>query len=137
MSTSLTRDSQPLFDVYTDYSDKANPSGTSFHGVTVRVKPSLLIEALGDTRISDDYKISKEWIFIHKPTGAIFTLYDWKETSLYDNGYPSPSQVWSGSSIELHIGHMKEHIDIAKQLAGMLESLALVVRAQLEPVTGK
>jgi len=37
---------------------------------------------------ADDYKVSGQWIFTDDK-GNVFTLYDWKETNLYDDDLPS------------------------------------------------
>ncbi len=36
----------------------------------------------------DWYKISTEWIVKYLPKNIDFTIYDYKETDLYDNEYP-------------------------------------------------
>ncbi len=100
----------------------ANCSGTSFHMVEVTVNPKLLIEGLGASGTSyDDYKSSKEWTFTRGQD--VFTLYDWKETSNYDEGLPSPARFWAQNKVTLHIGHMRETIADAKLLKTLLESL--------------
>lgn len=121
---SLTVGSSPVFDIHAD--SKIDVSGTSFHGVTVTVDPVKLIEFIGDSSVSDDYKISKRWSFVSKKTGAVFTLYDWKETSLYDMSGPSPTFLWYGGrkQINLHIGHKAAHTAEAKELADILQQIA-------------
>ena len=79
-----------------------NAMGTSFHNVTITVNPLKLLKFLGKDYVSDDYKISREWIC--EFNGNVFTVYDWKETSLYDERLPSPDAFWSGSEVELHVG---------------------------------
>ena len=37
---------------------------------------------------SDGYKVSGEWVFTDAE-GNVFTLYDWKSTSLYDSDLPT------------------------------------------------
>ena len=77
-------------------------SGTSFHGVYIKVKPSDLFLFFGEGIESDGYKVSKEYVFEYK--GMVFTLYDWKSTGLYDERYRSPEEFWAQESVELHIG---------------------------------
>lgn len=53
---------------------------------------------------SDGYKVSMEWLF-EDEDGNVVALYDWKSTSLYDEGLPSPELVRSQSTpLEFHIG---------------------------------
>lgn len=99
----------------------ANASGTSFHGVTITVNPLKLLEALGDSPVSDDYKVSKEWGFTKED--KVFRLYDWKETSLYDGSLPSVESFWTSDRVTLHIGHKRENIDDAKALAAELQNI--------------
>ena len=42
---------------------------------------------------SDGYKVSGEYLF--KIEDRYITLYDWKETSLYDHVLPSPKDYWA------------------------------------------
>jgi hypothetical protein len=44
--------------------------------------------AFGIPLPGDEFKVSGEWIF-KNDDGVVFTLYDWKSTSLYDDGLPS------------------------------------------------
>jgi hypothetical protein len=37
---------------------------------------------------NSDGKVSTQWVLVEKFTGATVTVYDYKETSLYDNAYP-------------------------------------------------
>jgi hypothetical protein len=121
MSVSLTLNSLPVFHVVTD---KFVGNGTSYWGINVNINPRQLIDLLGESKISDDYKISKQWAFVHAETGAIFTLYDWKQTSLYSSSCPRPSEIWNTDNLSLHIGHKRDHKDIAYTLADMLLELA-------------
>lgn len=47
-----------------------------------------LVTLFGMPEESDGYKVSGEWRFV-ADDGRIFTIYDWKETSLYDSDLPS------------------------------------------------
>ena len=49
---------------------------------------SRLVELFGEPIESDGYKVSGEWVF-ESETGGVVTLYDWKQTVLYDPDYPS------------------------------------------------
>lgn len=102
--------------------NSAQVSGTSFWNVEITVNPIKLIALLGDSNESDGYKVSKEWVFrLKAKPHLVFTLYDYKETSLYDKGNPSPERYWSGiQDVHLHIGHMKNDIKLAKELAFLI-----------------
>lgn len=78
------------------------PAGTSFHRRTVTVNPRVLLERYPDYDTSDQYKSTREWVFRFK--GALFTVYDWKETSAYDPDYPSEQSFWARPTVTLHIG---------------------------------
>lgn len=80
----------------------ASVGGTSFHSVYINVKPSDLFLFFGDSDITDDYKVSKEWTFQFK--GMVFTIYDWKSTNLYDRDLPSPEDFWAQDEVRLHVG---------------------------------
>jgi hypothetical protein len=48
-------------------------------------------------------QVSREWVF--RRGENIFTLYDWKATSLYDPTLLSPDEFWLIREImELHVG---------------------------------
>lgn len=101
--------------------NNASVGGTSFHGVVIKVDPKKLIKALGSP-IKGDYKISGQWVF--KYEGAVFCIYDWKETSLYDDSLPTPEDFWCSDSVTLHIGHMRETKELALELAKYLEGVS-------------
>lgn len=63
-------------------------NGTSLVG-SVQLVYSDIVEAFGDPLKGDGYKVSGEWIFVDDESGAVFTLYDWKSTSLYSEDLPS------------------------------------------------
>ena len=65
----------------------------------VMVSPARLIEVFGKPMGSDGYKASGEYLFVGD-NDEVFTVYDWKSTSLYDPGLESPEQFWSYSSPE-------------------------------------
>ena len=85
----------------------ADPTGTSFHNDVFSVPPCDLYEAFGDG-MSDGYKTAMEYVFTDEDDNK-YTLYDWKETSLYhgeDNGYPSAREfTQSAYAYSFHIGH--------------------------------
>lgn len=93
----------------------ASASGTSFHGQTISVKPKDLIAIFGSSFESDGYKVTCEWFF-EDDEGNVFTLYDYKESSLYDKGLPSPDEL-KNQVIEFHIGYADRAMrDVAEEL---------------------
>lgn len=82
----------------------ADPSGTSLMD-TVRVAPARLVKIFGMPAECDEYKVSGRYVFV-SDSGQIFTVYDWKETNLYDDkSAPSPAQYWSfEKDMRIHIG---------------------------------
>lgn len=80
-----------------------NIHGTSFHNTTITIEPNVLIGIFGSTD-GDGYKCANEWIFLGQD-GKPYTLYDYKQTSLYDYSLPDPlSPMYLNSKIEFHIG---------------------------------
>ena len=65
----------------------------------VMVSPARLVEVFGKPMESDGYKVSGEYLFVGD-NDEVFTVYDWKSTSLYDPDLNSPEQFWSYSSPE-------------------------------------
>jgi hypothetical protein len=91
------------------FTPEASIAGTSFHRRTLTVNPAILLGLFPDYSPSDSYKVSREWTFTYK--GYVFTLYDWKETSLYDNDLPSEYQFWNQDRVTLHIGSATPHLE--------------------------
>tara|TARA_B100000131_G_scaffold225910_1_gene217490 strand:- start:591 stop:1103 length:513 start_codon:yes stop_codon:yes gene_type:complete len=106
--------------------DYSKVNGTSFHRVYAHIDPQRLIEVLGEGLEGDEYKISREYIFgIETDDGKVYlSLYDWKETELYEYDLPTPEEVWNRSYLELHIGHTKENTEYALKLKDALELVA-------------
>lgn len=69
--------------------------------------PAGLVELFGDTCDSDGYKISRKHVFT-SDRGDIFTVYDWKQTTLYrgaGSGAPTPEEFWHSRELKcLRIG---------------------------------
>lgn len=66
---------------------------------------------------SDGYKVSTEWIF-QDYHNRVFTVYDYKETSLYDEGNPSVEEWRNSGEQEYHVGareNADEFIDWLRQ----------------------
>lgn len=80
----------------------ADPIGTSLKNY-VEASYEDLEYLFGTPTISDDYKVSGEWVFTSED-GDVVTLYDWKETSLYDSGLPSVEEFRTRNNICFHVG---------------------------------
>lgn len=61
-----------------------------------------LVKLFGEPDQSDGYKVSGEWQVTDGRDQ--FSIYDYKETSLYDDCYPSVNQFRELPSYEWHIG---------------------------------
>jgi len=78
--------------------------GTHLQKITALV-PSELVAKFGKPARFDGYKVSGAFVFSDQYNGNVFTLYDWKSTSLYSNSEERPSEFWSASTPrEIHIG---------------------------------
>lgn len=76
-------------------------SGTSYHGIEIKVNPDTIFEVLGEPswvgRCSEE-KVWFQWA-METETGHVFTVYDYKR----------PRNAWNMDTIRLHIGaHSKE-----------------------------
>jgi hypothetical protein len=69
--------------------------------------PVGLVELFGEACDSDGYKISRKHVFT-SDRGDIFTVYDWKQTTLYrgvGSGAPTPEEFWHSRELQcLRIG---------------------------------
>lgn len=67
-------------------------SGTFYQG-EIDLIPKNVVRAFGKPSIGDDYKVSGEYAFVNG--NKVFTLYDWKWTTLYDKNNPfTPKGLW-------------------------------------------
>lgn len=80
-----------------------HPGGTSFAGRDVTINIPKMIALFGEPDQGDGYKVSMEWIFNDTQHGGSLTLYDWRLTSLYGSGLPSPQDLRRGPVI-MNIG---------------------------------
>ena len=70
----------------------------------ITVSPALLVAAFGAPGGADGYKVSGHYVFANDE-GDVFTVYDWKMTSLYEAGNPSPGEFWNRDEpIQFNIG---------------------------------
>jgi|1_EtaG_2_1085319.scaffolds.fasta_scaffold208720_1 hypothetical protein len=86
-------------------SQDANINGTHRQS-EVYVSPAKLVEKFGEPIESDGYKVSGEYVFESDDGMQVFTLYDWKATTLYDPDYGvAPSDFWARTiPVQFNIG---------------------------------
>ena len=76
----------------------------------IEISPVNLIKKFGFPNMCDGYKVSGEYAF-EDENGDVFTLYDWKYTTLYDseNTY-TPEEFWKlKHPMEFNIGGNSKH----------------------------
>jgi hypothetical protein len=92
-------------------------SGT--HGYAeIQMAPASVVRCFGNGFGGDGFKVSRQWVF--RKGDLVFTLYDWKSTSLYDPDYRSPDELWqSGWPFDLHVGSKEPatETDVAEFIA--------------------
>lgn len=82
----------------------ARPSGCLQSYVTLSYKDLKAVFGAPNGH-SDSYKTSTMWVIQDTKTGETFTVYDYKETSLYGGkNYPSVRSFRARSSHQWHIG---------------------------------
>jgi hypothetical protein len=90
---------------------KADIDRTHYLG-EILLAPRRLIDRFGSPQPCDGYKVSGSYKF-KDIAGRVYTLYDWKATSLYSDGdsqdqwarLPTPEEFWANDSVhELMIG---------------------------------
>lgn len=101
----------------------ANANMTSLQGY-VTVAPAMLVKLFGAPGPGDDYKVSGEYLFTDE-FGHVFTLYDWKHTSLYDDCTLSPKSFWASEvPYEFHIGAHVSDVSMFAEFIKMACELA-------------
>lgn len=99
----------------------ADISGTSLRGYVVASYVEL--NELFGPPIDGEYKISGQWVF-EDDDGNVFTLYDYKETDLYDSELPSVKKFRSSNNrIEFHFGGRGSSIEFHNWLEYQLSKL--------------
>jgi len=85
----------------------------------VYASPARLIEKFGEPIESDGYKVSGEYIF-DNDEGEVFTLYDWKATTLYCPDYGvTPSDFWARTiPVQFNVGGKTNALDFVQWLSG-------------------
>lgn len=103
-------------------------AGTSLQGY-VTARYSHVVAAFGEPNAgSDEYKVSTSWV-ITFDDGTVATLYDYKDTSLYDDGLPTPEQFRFQSEqkpYEWHVG--------GRQSSKVVQMVQDILNATPEPV---
>ena len=98
-----------------------NPKyGTSLQSY-IKCSYVQLEKLFGTPQHSDEYKVSSEWIF-HDEEGNEATLYDYKETNLYDQDLPTVEEFRKLPSFEWHVGAANSET-ANKFIAWLLEEL--------------
>ena len=84
----------------------------------IYVSPAKLIEKFGEPVECDGYKVSGEYIF-ENDEGEVFTLYDWKATTLYCPDYGvTPSDFWARTiPVQFNIGGKTNAFDFVGWLS--------------------
>ena len=82
----------------------------------IEVPPARVVEVFGTPPSrGDEYKTSGEYIF-RDEAGRVFTLSDWKATSLWDPSFPTPEQYWARTEPdELTISAVGDDVTAFKQ----------------------
>ncbi len=60
----------------------------------IEVAPATIVARFGSPRNSDENKVSGEFVFADQ-RGEPFVVHDWKSTSLWEDGLPSPEEFWA------------------------------------------
>lgn len=90
-----------------------------------------LLEVFGPPQRSDDYKVSSEWIIKDTKSGSVFTLYDYKETELYDSDLPSVEDFHKQPEYDWHIGGSRKHFNFVAFNDFMTEKLGRKVTCEM------
>lgn len=95
----------------------------------IEASPAELVRLFGKPCKSDGYKVSGEYLF--KIWDRYITLYDWKQTSLYDDRYPNPKDFWKNEErVILNVG--SHGTDDAGYTVYLLLDLIQTRRAELK-----
>lgn len=98
----------------------ASINGSSLKGYFIAPFSDLVV-AFGEPQGFDDYKVSTQWVF-ESDDGEVFTLYDYKVTSLYEPDYDSVDQFRARKSYEWHIGGKTDPSEFIEFLTKLLRS---------------
>jgi hypothetical protein len=90
---------------------EADTNGTHGQG-EITIPPKRMVDVFGPPGDCDGYKVSGKYVFTDQ-AGNVFTVYDWKATTLFDGGQeegeesalPTPEEFWGNWNPDvLHIG---------------------------------
>ena len=82
---------------------------------SITLVPRRLVDRFGPPSDADGYKVSGQYRFVDQ-AGLVYTLYDWKRTSLFNDGLaegeesssPTPEEFWGNENPDqLQIGGRK------------------------------
>jgi len=79
---------------------KNHPGGSRIGYITLSY--AELVQLFGEPGFDDGYKVSSEWAIVGPRVYC--TIYDYKETNLYDDDLPSVDEFRALPSYEWHIG---------------------------------
>jgi hypothetical protein len=86
---------------------KLNPNADingTYKVATLQTTFGQLLAVFGMPEESDGHKSSGDWLF-SSDNGDVFTIYDWKATSLYDSSLPSVEEFRSSPNlVEFSVG---------------------------------
>ena len=99
--TLATHESSPARNSYV-LASPAESDGT-YQFDEVAICPASVVRCFGQGCRGDGFKVSRQWVF--RKDELVFTLYDWKSTSLYDPDFWSPEELWrSDWPFDLNVG---------------------------------
>ena len=97
----------------------------------IEASPAELVRLFGKPLKSDEYKVSGEYLF--KIEDRYITLYDWKETSLYDHVLPSPKDYWANEErVIFNVGSQDNTRSDSAQTIYLLLELIQTRRAEFK-----
>lgn len=95
--------------------DETADAGGASWSADVELAPLFLVETYGAPAAGDGLRVSG-WYTFRAPEGAVFTIHDYKQTSLWagDEGLPPPEAFWrSDRPVELTVGSRLDASDPA------------------------
>lgn len=90
-------------DRFTRAGDDANINGTCLRGY-FEASYADLVAVFGEPERGDGYKVSTEWIIVDRTCDDVVTVYDWKETSLYESYLMSLDEFRAQKTYQWHLG---------------------------------
>ena len=82
----------------------------------IKVPFSKVVEVLGEPQHTDGYKVAFEWNITFED-GTVATIYDYKESNLYDDDLPTPSELIEQEFSDWHIGGTsKKAVELISEL---------------------